>query len=209
MILIEVCNRLDENVASRHPWKQLLGTASGDTRDSVLRTLETYVQIWYPPDHSKFPDGRESLLDNDKGVVELFKAVEQDLEKGLSFIREVEKGSHMKVDAVLRFRPQAIEALCELCRGKIEDLRPKACQDGHQKTEDDEAEDGEEEEEEGEGEANKGRGRTASMVPNGRHAQDSEAAIGLIGTVYRDAEPQFKTRLQLLVHQHKTKARSK
>jgi hypothetical protein len=180
MILIAVCNRLDENVASHHPWKQLLGTASGDTRDLVLQTLEAYTTVWYPPERSEMPDDGEDLSPSHARVVDLCKAAEQDLEKGLSFIREVEKGSHMKADAVLRFRPEAIKAVCELCQGKIEELRPKPSQEDD---EDDEAEDGRQEEEEDESEAKIDREGTTNIVSEGLLTPDSEAAKGLIGTV--------------------------
>jgi len=64
---------------------------------------------------------------------------EQDLETGLSFIRAVEKGSHMKVESVLRFRPEAIKALCGPCQSRVEALKPG-------RDDDDEQGDGEDEE---------------------------------------------------------------
>jgi hypothetical protein len=112
---------------------------------------------------------------------------EQDLETGLSFIREVEKGSHMKMEAVLGFRPAAIKALCELCQSKVEALKPGRDEDDEER----------EEEKGGEGSGDRIGG-----------ARAQEVGKALVGTIYRDIEPGLKTRLQLLIHQQKRKARS-
>lgn len=212
---------LEENIATCHPWKQLLGTASEDTRVQVLRALEAYVQIWYASKRSKVPDdGRRQgyLLAAESGVANLCKTAEQDLEKGLNLIREVEKGSHMKADALLRFRPEAIAAFCELCRGRIEELRVEMGQERDQNAG---ADDGSgEDEEEGEGQddhdqdnddetADTGCEETRNITLQRRLMQDPEVAKDIMGTVYRHIEPQFKTRLQHLVHQHKKKGKSK
>jgi hypothetical protein len=127
----------------------------------------------------------------------------------------VEKGSHMKADAVLRFRQEAVKALCELCCGRIEEVRAEAGRKGGEDEEtqedgrEEEEEDEEVEEGEGDDEADPDHEGTADMARERRLTRDTEAAKGLVSTVYRHVEPQFKTRLQLLVHQHKTKGWSK
>jgi hypothetical protein len=207
MLHIKLRHRLEENISSRHPWKQLLGTAPVDTRGLVLQALGAYVQLWNRSEQSRMPDGRQGCAYADARVVDLFNAAEQDLEKGLSFIREVEKGSHLKADAVLKFRPDAIKALCELCCSSIDELQSKASQVDGKGEGDEEAKDVEDDEDE---DAEKlDHEKTTNVIYDRCQPQDLEAAQGLIGTVYRNIEPQFKTRLQLLVHQRKTKASSK
>jgi hypothetical protein len=183
----------------------LLGTATVDTRALVLQVLEAYVQLWYPSEQSKMPDGRQVDAYSEARLVELFNAAEVDLEKGLSIIREVEKGSHLKADAVLKFRLDAIKALCELCFSSIEELQAKASQVDDKGGEDDEADYEDTEVEDGKID----REKATDMIYDRCLPQDLEAAKGLIDTIYRKIEPQFKTRLQPLVHQYRTKARSK
>lgn len=131
--------------------------------------------------------------------------------RGLSFIREVEKGSHVKADAVLRFRPEAIKALCQLCCARIADLTAEARQEDGGNAADGEVENGQVEgvREEQQMEADAGPEGTTGMAPKRRLALDTDAFTGSMGIVYRRIEPPFKTKLQLLVHQHKMKGRSK
>ena len=178
----ELQSRLESHIAAGHPWKQLLHTASQETVPDVYQTLQAYALLWYP---------FESV---DKATaLGLCDAAERDVERGLSFIREVEKGSHMRNDTVLGFRPEAIKALCELCQGRIDALKPRSGENDWEEGGQDE--DGENEEEE------------SRETIGGARAP--EAVKELIGMVYRCIEPQFKTRLQLLIHQHKTKTRRK
>jgi hypothetical protein len=60
MLHTKLRHGLEENITTRHPWKQLLGTASEDTRVQVLRALEAYAQIWYASERSKVPDDGRS-----------------------------------------------------------------------------------------------------------------------------------------------------
>ena len=163
--------------------------ASEETIREVYRTLQAYTVLWYPLEPRK-TDGASFDY---AMALELLNRVEQDLETGLTFIREVEKGSHMKMEAVIGFRPEAIKALCELCRGRIHALKPGL--DGNGKKGD-----GEDEEEERGGE---GDGDRVG------EARAHEVGKSLVDTIYRDIEPELKTRLQLLIHQRKRKARSK
>lgn len=190
----ELLLRLESHIAAGHPWKQLLQTASKETVGEIFQTLQAYTSLWLP-----FEPGKRSSASFDKpAVLELFNAAEQDLERGLSFIRDVEKGSHMRAEAVLAFRPEAIKALCDLCRGRIDVLKPRRGENDREDDEEDEAEAKVDREE-----------KTSDIVPDGSLVQNLEAVKSLIGTVYRHIEPQFKTRLQFLVHKHKAKARSK
>jgi hypothetical protein len=117
---------------------------------------------------------------------------EQDLETGLSFIRGVEKGSCMKAEFVVRFRPEAIKALCELCRSRVEALKPGRDDGDEQGNEEDEEEEGGED--------------CGDRIDRTRAHEVGKA---LVGTIYRDIETELKTRLQLLIHQQKRKTRSK
>ena len=105
----ELLLRLENHIAAGHPWKQLLQTASKDTVGEIFQTLQAYPSLWLP-----FESGERNSASFDKPtVLELFNAAEQDLEEGLSFIREVEKGSHMRAEAVHAFRPEAIKAVSD------------------------------------------------------------------------------------------------
>src|SRR5271170_1790540 len=132
----EIQVRLEARVAAGHPWKQLLQTASEETIREVYQTLQAYTVLWYPLE----PRKTDSASFGYAMALELLNRAEQDLETGLSFIREVEKGSHVKAESVLRFHPEAIKALCELCQSRVEALKPGR--------DDDEQGDGEDEEDE-------------------------------------------------------------
>ena len=174
-------DRLQRRIAAGHPWKQLLQAASKGTLQEVSQTLQAYTLLWNPVATGKGAAGASSFLDSEATALELCGAAEQDLEKGLSFVREVEKGSHMHNDAVLRFRPEAIKTVCELCRDSITLLKQQS------------------EHEEPQEEGGEGAGGAGAL----------ETAKELIGTVYRRVEPQVKTSFQVLVHRHKNMKRSR
>ena len=116
----EIQARLETRIAAGHPWKQLLQTVSKETIREVYQTLQAYTVLWYLLQ----PWKTDSASFNKATALELLNMAEQDLEIGLSFFREVEQGSHMKAEPVVRFRPEAIKALCELCRSRVEALKP-------------------------------------------------------------------------------------
>ena len=203
----EIHVRLNRRIAAgQHPWKQLLQSASRETVRDVYQTLRAYTLLW---------TGKGGIIsaDTDQQVntaLELCGAAEEDLEKGLAFIREVEKGSHMRNDAVLGFRPEAIGILCGLCRAGIEVLDLRRRKEGEQEEEQEgvnedggggggEEQEQEPTEEEKEEEGGEGVSRERAL----------EAAKELIDMVYRRVESQLKTSFQVLVYQHKTKTRRK
>ena len=188
----QVRDRLQSRIAAGHPWKQLLQAASQETLQDVSRTLQAYTRLWHPIETSGI--GAGASFPAQAAALELCRAAEQDLERGLSFVREVEKGSHMPNDAVVRFRPEAIQTVCELCRDGITVLQPRR---GGIAEGDGTGGDGEHEELQQE-ERGEGAGRARAL----------ETANALIGTVYRRAEPQVKTAFQVLVHRHKNKKRA-
>lgn len=115
----EIQVRLEARVAFGHPWEQLLQTTSEETIREVHQTLQAYTVLWYPLKLRK----TDSASFDYAVALELLNRAEQDLETGLSFICEVEKGSHMKVESVIGFRSEAIEALCEPCQGRVHALK--------------------------------------------------------------------------------------
>lgn len=62
--------------------------------------MQAYTVLWYPLQ----PRKTDSASFDKATALELLNIAEQDLETGLSFVREMEKGSHMKAESVLRFR---------------------------------------------------------------------------------------------------------
>ena len=57
-------------------------------------------------------------------MIELWTLAELDLDKGLQFIREVQRGSHLKPSSLPKFRDEAIVQLCELVGNTIADVKP-------------------------------------------------------------------------------------
>jgi hypothetical protein len=88
--------------------------------------LQAYTVLRYPLE----PRKTDSASFDYAMALELLNRAEQDLEIRPTFIREVEKRSHMKVEAVIGFKPEAIKALCELCQDRIHALKPGLNGDG-------------------------------------------------------------------------------
>jgi hypothetical protein len=99
--------------------------------------LQGYTVLWYPLQ----PRKTDSASFDGATALELLNIAEQDLETGLSFVREVEKGSHMKAEFVLRFHPEVIKALCELCQSRVDALKPGRDDDDDQGDGEDEEDD--------------------------------------------------------------------
>jgi hypothetical protein len=146
------------------------------------------------------------------------------------FVNEVGKGSHLKPATIPKFRADALKALCEVVQENLEKLVPEPEVDDEDGEEDgdswDDKEGAEEEDdddpvlsgEEAEPSSKEAPSRLAnpenrkrmtkeqiSQIAADELAQEQQQHKDLIGKVYQSSEAQFKSRLQLLVHQYRQK----
>ena len=230
--------RIDHNIANRVAWS-ILNDQEDDIKSGVLTTLHRYAITWTPEDEAfelddgedepELEDGEFENLPLDAGkIIELYTAAEMDFEKGLKFVREVEKGSHLKPNTIQSFRSDALKALCEVVQIALEKLDPEPEDEGEQdsETDDEDYEDENDEEdavlsgEEAE-RSSRNASDTAALPQNGQHmtkekilqleadesAKEQQQHKDLIDKVYQSSEDQLKARLQLLVHQYRLKER--
>lgn len=151
-------------------------------------------------------------------------------EKVLKFANEVEKGSHIKPATIPEFRPDALKAFCAVVQENLEKLEPEP-EDGNDDQDDENSWDDEEdagEEENDENAVLRGDEADSSCrkAPNylaktekrkkmtkeqilkmeaDELAREQHKHKDLIRKVYRSSEVQFKSRLQLFVHQYRQK----
>ena len=139
--------RIDHNIANRVAWS-ILNDQEDDIKSGVLTTLHRYAITWTPEDEAfelddgedepELEDGEFENLPLDAGkIIELYTAAEMDFEKGLKFVREVEKGSHLKPNTIQSFRSDALKALCEVVQIALEKLDPEPEDEGEQDSETD------------------------------------------------------------------------
>lgn len=235
--------RIEHNVANREAWR-ILKDQDEDVKSAVLTTLHRYSITWTPEDvasglendeSDELEDGEFENLTLDAGkIIELYTAAEMDFERGLRFVREVEKGSHLRPSTIPRFRPEALKVLCEVVQIALEKLDPEPEEDEEEEEEEDEEEDGEpwndeDNSEDGDEDAAMsgdeiGQSSKAAMDTTARPKKDArinkeqilqleadESAKeqkqhrDLIDNVYKSSEEQLKARFQLLVHQYRIK----
>ena len=168
-------------------------------------------------------------------IIALYTAAEIDFERGLKFVREVEKGSHLKPNTIPSFRPEALKVLCEVVQIALERLDPEP-EEGEEEDEEEDDDDPWNDEDNGEDEDGDedaamsgdeiGQSSKAAMDTTARPKEDArmtkeqilqmeadESAKeqkqhgDLIDNVYKGSEEQLKARLQLLVHQYRLKER--
>jgi septum formation topological specificity factor MinE len=230
--------RIEHNIANREPWR-ILKEQDDTVKSAVLTTLHRYAITWTPEDATSELDDDESddledgefenLELNAGAIIELYTAAEMNFEKGLKFLREVEKGSHLKPNTIPRFRPDAVKVLCDVVQIALEKLDPEPGEDDEEdedNSSDEEDEDeGEDEDEDavmsgGEAEQSSRDATNTTVRPKGdarmtkeqvnqmevdMSAKEQQEHRDLIATVYTASEEQFKARLQLLVHQYRQK----
>jgi septum formation topological specificity factor MinE len=229
--------RIDHNIANRDAWR-ILKDQEDDIKSGILTTLYRYAITWTPEDEafeldndeddSELEDGEFENLPLDAGkIIELYTAAEIDFEKGLKFVREVEKGSHLKPNTIPSFRSDALKALCEVVQIALEKLDPEP--EGDEEEDDSETDEEDYEDEDDEEDAtlsseeaehsSRNASDTAALAQNERHmtkerilqleadesAKEQQQHRDLIDKVYQSSEDQFKARLQLLVHQYRLK----
>jgi septum formation topological specificity factor MinE len=238
--------RIEYNIANREAWR-ILKDQDEDVKSGVLTTLHRYSITWTPEDAAskledddsdEFEDEEFENLALDTGkIITLYTAAEIDFERGLKFVREVEKGSHLKPNTTPSFRPEALKVLCEVVQIALEKLDPEP-EEGEEEDEEEDGDDDDPWNEEDNGEDEDGDEDAA--VSGDETGQSSKAAVDtmarsktdarltkeqilqmeadesekeqkqhrdLIDNVYKSSEEQFKARLQLLVHQHRLKER--
>lgn len=238
----EIGLRIGYNIANREAWK-FLKDQGEDVKSAILTTLHRYSITWTPEDafgeneadedDSELEVGEFEDLPLDAGkMIELYTAAEMDFEKGLKFLREVEKGSHLKPSTLPSFRPDALKALCEVVQIALEKLDPEPEDDEEEDGDDDDEswndeDDAEDEDndddavlsgEEAEQSSRNENDTVSATFKDGKltkekilkmeadeSAKNQQQHKALIGKVYQSSEEQFKARLQLLVHQYRLK----
>lgn len=242
--LLELRLRVGFNIANREAWR-ILRDQDEDVQSGVLTTLHRYAITWTPEDaadqneddanESDLEDGEfENLPLNAGNIIELYTAAEIDFEKGLQFVREVEKGSHLKPNTIPSFRPEALKALCEVTQIALEKLDPEPEDENEDEDSNDEddwndGEDAEDQDRDDDATVSSGNeaehssredpantpgkpekeGKTTKekilQMEADESAKELQQHRDVIAKVYQSSEEQFKARLQLLVHQHRLK----
>lgn len=227
--------RIEHNIANRDVWR-ILKDQNEAIKSAVLTSLHRYAITWTPEDavseldddeSDELEDGEfENLELNAPRIIELYTAAEMDFEKGLEFIHEVEKSSHLKPKTIPSFRPEALKILCEVVQIALEKLDPEPEDDEDEEDDDssDEEEDPEDEDDavlSGE-EAEKSNRDAMSTTTRPKKnegltqeqmdqmevdmsAKEQQQHKDLIAKVYTSSEEQLKARLQLLVHRYRQK----
>ena len=128
--------RILDNISNRKAWS-ILNDQPADSKSPFLMTLYRYAITWTPEDDptTDLNNPSDSELDDDEfsdlpldgnRIIQLYSAAELDFEKGLLFVNEVAKGSHLKPTTLPRFRAEAVKALCEVVQEHLEKLDPES-----------------------------------------------------------------------------------